>query len=134
MRSCSRAPSRPPATGSLASSEASITPAWQATTTSWPGWPAASASRAPATRLHEPGPALAAGGDGLAGVDVPVERAEPGGELAPRRAVGLPGVELAQSALGHQRGGGRPAPSASPATRAGASSSAVSMARGSTLA
>ena len=54
MRSFIRAPSRPPTTGSLASSDASTTPAWQATTTSSPGWRAATESRASDTRLTNP--------------------------------------------------------------------------------
>ncbi len=102
-----RSPSRaaaPPATGSLASREASTTPAWQATTTSRPGWRATSRVEGAGHPEHEPGPALAPRGDGLVGVLVPVDRGEPSAELRPGQPIGLPGVELAQAALGHQAG------------------------------
>ena len=71
-------PVEPPATGTLASSDASITPAWQATTTSWPAWRGRERVEGAGHPVHEPGPALAAGGDGLVGIAVPVEVAEAG--------------------------------------------------------
>ena len=136
VRSWSRAPSSPPATGSLASSDASITPAWQATTTSWPGWEAASASSAPATRLTKPVQLSPPGAMGRPGSASQSRVPNVVGELGPGQPVGLAGVELAQAALGHDQGGrlGVGHATVGTATRAGATSSAVSMARGSTLA
>ena len=105
MRSWRRAPVEAPGHRSLASSEASITPAWQATTTSCAGMGGGQRVQGRRHPVDEPGPALPARGDGLARVDVPVEGAEPVGELAPGQPVGLAGVELAQAALGdHRRG------------------------------
>ena len=67
-------------------------------------------SRALGHPPHESGPALAAGGDGLVGILVPVDQVEPFGELGPVQPVGLPGVELAQPAVGDQRWRAGPGP------------------------
>ena len=51
---------------------------------------------------HEPGPALPARGDRLVRVLVPVRTRKPGAELRPGEPIGLPGVELTESALSGQ--------------------------------
>ena len=113
-----------------ASSEASITPAWQATTTSSPGCRAASVVEGVGRPVDEAGPALARPGRWAVGVGVPVRVAEPLGESAHVEAVGLARVQLAEAAVRDQR----ERPSRSAPTSAGARISAVWTARGRMLA
>ena len=142
VRSWRRAPSSPPATGSLASSEASITPAWQAATTSSPGWAAARPSRVPATRLTKPvqlSPPGAIGWSGSSSQSRVPNRSVNSLQVSPSASPGW------SSHRPHSVTSGGPThPAVRPrapvralgpvTSRAGASSSAVSMARGSTLA